>query len=540
MSNAYDNEIFDRTIEGSQAFEIPIKSVQRYEITDSNLGNYSSGQLKFNLNQLATSSSYIDWKKSHLVIPITLSVSSSLAAGIMGAHRMTQLTATLKNSFTTLIDSIVLSINNTEVVSKTGSLSNIPMHFKLLTSWDANDVAALGASMGFFPDSSESFTYDATRGELNNQTGTSFSFHPQTGVNAGRIVRHYKSVASLFDGVTGNFFGASNNFGRLNTSHKSYNDTDTNRQTMNNHIECVIPLRYLHDVFDKLPTMRGSSVQLLVNTHLPSSVTMVLPANGTLTGATSRSVSTPNSFLPFMISDGDVGTFGNTAGGQTITYRCAVGNTFNSQTQLRLSLIEYNPEYESRIVKSPMKPVVYNDWYCFPNQSANVSAGSSVNAMLNINISKLRRLLIVPKIAVNGTVFAEFQDAYLSPFTSAGCTTTPALLTNLQVFISGKPVYQSPLQYGWEQFLLETDGVGSLNGGITDGLRAGLIDRDAYERCYGYVLVNLSRKDSADDALEKTLQIAFTNNNTIAMSYSYFVEYERNWEIDCVSGKIVV
>jgi hypothetical protein len=160
--------------------------------------------------------------------------------------------------------------------------------------------------------------------------------------------------------------------------------------------------------------------------------------------------------------------------------------------------------------------------------------------MLNINISKLRRLLIVPKIAVNGTVFAEFQDAYLSPFTSAGCTTTPALLTNLQVFISGKPVYQSPLQYGWEQFLLETDGVGSLNGGITDGLRAGLIDRDAYERCYGYVLVNLSRKDSADDALEKTLQIAFTNNNTIAMSYSYFVEYERNWEIDCVSGKIVV
>jgi len=118
MSNAYDNEIFERSVEGSSDFEIPFKSVSRYEVTDSNLGNYGAGQLKFNLNQLATSSSFIDWKRSHLVIPLTLSVTSSVNNGVLGANQITHFLATLKNSYTTLIDSIVFSINNTEIVSK--------------------------------------------------------------------------------------------------------------------------------------------------------------------------------------------------------------------------------------------------------------------------------------------------------------------------------------------------------------------------------------------------------------------------------------
>ena len=87
---------------------------------------------------------------------------------------------------------------------------------------------------------------------------------------------------------------------------------------------------------------------------------------------------------------------------------------------------------------------------------------------------------------------------------------------------------------------MELDGVHSVNGGIDDGLRAGLIDRDAYEKVYGYCLVNLARKDSADDVIEKSIQISFTNNNNLAMNYSYFIEYERGWEIDVVSGKITV
>lgn len=539
MSNSYDVEVFDRSVEGCPEFEIPVKSVQRYEITDSNLGNYSAGQLKFNLNQLATSSSYIDWKKSHLVIPITMSVTSTVANGILGANALTPYLATLKNSFTSLIDSIVFSINNTEVVSKTGSLANIPMHFKLMTAFDQNDVTALGASMGFVPDSVESFTYSPARGELNNALGNALDFTMRTNANSGRIVRHYKTIATLMDGITASFYGSAGNFGRLNTAHKSYCDTNATTQTMNSYIECVIPLRYVHDVFDKLPVMRGSACSLLVNTHLPSTVTTTLDASGLQSATTARSVSTPNGFLPFMISDAVAGTHGNSAVVQTLTFRASVGNVFNTQTQLRLSLLEFNPEYEQRLIKSPMKQVYYNDWYCFPNQTTNVAAGSSVNAMLNVNIPKLRRLLIVPKIAVNGTA-VEFQDAYVSPYTSAGCTCTPALISNLQVFISGKPIYQSPLNYSWEQFLLEVDGVRSINGGIDDGLRAGLIDRDGFEKIYGFCLVSLGRKDSADDGIEKALQISFTNNNNVAMSYSYFIEYERGWEIDVVSGKIVV
>jgi hypothetical protein len=540
MSNAYDTEIFERSVEGSADFEIPIKSVQRYEVTDSNLGNYSSGQVKFNLNQLATSSSYIDWKKSHLVIPITLSVASTAATGLIGTSQLSHFYATLKSSFTSLLDSIVLSINNTEVVSKTGSLMNIPMYFNLMTSFDRNDIDVLGASMGFVPDSVESYrleTNGAARGELNNQLGNGVTFAPALNANTGRYLRHYKTVASLYDGITASFFGTAANFGRMNTSHKSYCDAAAGNNLMSNHIECCIPLRYVHSVFGVLPLMRGSSVQLLVNTHLPSSASFTVAADGSLNAAGARSTSSPNGFIPFIVSDPAI--FLNTAAIQTITVRSAIGNTFNSQCQLRLSLCELNPEYESKLIKSPMKQVNYRDWYCFPNQTVGVTSGSTINQMLSVNIPKMRRLLIVPKIAVNSAL-AEWADAYQSPWTSAGCTTTPALITNLQVMLSGKPVYQSPLAYSWEQFLLECEGVNSVSGGIEDGLRAGLIDRQGYETIYGFALVNLSRKDSADDVIEKTIQITFTNNNTVAMSYSYFIEYERGWEIDVVSGKIVV
>jgi len=534
MSNAYDTEIFERSVEGSADFEIPVKSVQRYEVTDSNLGNYSSGQVKFNLNQLATSSSYIDWKKSHLVIPVNLSVASNVPTGLVGNTQLSHYYATLKSSFTSLIDSIVLSINNTEVVSKLGNLNNIPMYFNLMTSFDKNDVDVLGASMGFVPDSVESFKWTDARGELNNQLGGGVSFIPSLTANSGRVWRHYKTVTSLLDDVTKDFYNA----GRMNTSHKSYCDANAANVLMSNHIECCIPLRYIHSIFGQLPLMRGSSINLLVNTHLPSTVSFVTTAAGTAVDAAgAASTSSPNGFIPFIVSDPSTSL--NTAAAHTITVKCAIGNIFNSQCQLRLSLCELNPEFESRLIKSPMKQIIYRDWYAFGNQIANVAAGSSVNQMLSVNIPKMRRLVIVPKVAVNGTL-AAFQDAYQSPFTSAGCTTTPSLISNLQVMLSGKPVYQSPVQYSWESFLTELEGCNSVSGGIEDGLRAGLIDRQGYESIYGFTVVNLSRKDSADDVIEKTVQVSFTNSNTKAMTYSIFIEYERNFELDVVSGKIVV
>ena len=538
MSNEYDNEIFDRSVQGSYDFEIPVKQVQRYEITDSNLGNYSSGQVKFNLSQLATSSSYIDFKKSHLVIPITLSLATSNAAGTAAfTHTdiVTHFYATLKNSFTTLIDSLVFSINNVECVSKTGSLLNIPLMFNMMTSFDRSDVDSLGASMGFVPDSAESFKWSATLGETNNELDANFqaTLNNNRTVNTGRVMRHYKTVQSLLDDVTRNFYNAN----RMNTAHKSYSQMTAQR--IENYIECVIPLRYVHDIFSELPLMRGSSVQLLVNTHCPSRFSFSTVAAGTSADSgVAMTTSSPNSFLPFMVSKPSAAL--NAAIDQVLTAECRIGCVFNTQCQLRLSLCDLNPEFEQRLIKSPVKPIRYRDWYCFPNQTTNVAGGTSVNTMLNINIPKLRRLLIIPKIAVNSTTRPEISDVYQSAFSSSGCTTTPALLSNLQVFLSGKPVYQTPMSYTWEQFLIELEGSNGVSGNINDGLRVGLIDKQLYESVYGYVLVNLSRKDSADDAIEKSIQISFQNNNSVAMSYSYFVEYERGFELDVVSGKIQV
>lgn len=534
MSNAYDHEVFERTLTDSEEFTIPIKSVQRYEVNDLNMGSYASSQIKFSLQQLATSSSYIDWKKSHLVIPLTLRVQSSIANGILGQNQMAAFYATLKSSFTSILDSLVVSINNVEVVSRQGSLANIPMYFNLLTQFERADVEATGSSFGFFPDSVESYSYSGVGGEVNSSLGNTLtaSLNPSTAVNSGRVMRHYKTVASLLDGVTNTFFSAA----RMNTSHKSYCDATAATNDMNTYIEAVIPLRFIHSLFDNLPLCRGASIQMLFNVHCPSEFSHTVDATGVaITAATSKS---PNNFIPFLVSNPN--TTINSAAVQTITTSLRIGNIWGSPCQLRLNLCELNPEFEAKLLKSPTRKVVYSDYYCFANQVTNVAAGSSVNQTLTVNISKLRKLLIVPKIATNGN-FANIADVYTSAFSSAGCTTTPQLLTNLQVFLSGKPVYQTPLQYSWEQFLLELDGGNqTLNGNIDNGLRCGLIDKAGFESIYGFFCVNLSRKDTADDVIEKAIQISFTNNNVVSMSYSIYIEYERNFDLDCISGRISV
>lgn len=534
MSNAYDHEVFERTLTDSEEFTMPIKSIQRYEVNDLNMGSYASSQIKFSLAQLATSSSYIDWKKSQLVIPLTLRVQSSVANGILAQNQMAGFYATLKSSFTSILDSLVVSINNVEVVSRQGSLANIPMYFNLLTQFERADIEATGASFGFFPDSVESYSYTpAGLGEANAGIGAtlSASLNPATTVNSGRVMRQYKTVASLLDGVSNTFFTAA----RMNASHKSYCDGAAATNDMNCHIEAVIPLRFVHSLFDNLPLCRGASIQMLFNVHCPATFTHTTDAAGVVVN--NVTTQSPNGFIPFQVCPPNATV--NSAAVQTITTTIRIGNIWGSPCQLRLNLCELNPEFEARLVKSPTRKVIYRDWHCFPNQVNNVAAGSSVNQTLTVNISKLRKLLIIPKIATNGN-FANISDVYTSAFSSAGCTTTPQLLSNLQIFLSGKPVYQTPLQYSWEQFLLEMDGVNALNGNIDNGLRCGLIDRAAFESVYGFYCVNLSRKDTADDVIEKAIQISFTNNNAVAMSYSFFIEYEREWDLDVVSGKISV
>ena len=73
-----------------------------------------------------------------------------------------------------------------------------------------------------------------------------------------------------------------------------------------------------------------------------------------------------------------------------------------------------------------------------------------------------------------------------SPWDSAPSTTAPfSSLSNINVLVSGKNIFNQNLLYTYETFQQEVSRTG-LNGGLTDGLASGLISQRMFENGYAY------------------------------------------------------
>jgi hypothetical protein len=73
-------------------------------------------------------------------------------------------------------------------------------------------------------------------------------------------------------------------------------------------IMATIPLRYLHDVFMKLPLVKGAQYKLIVNTHTPCSFTETVGAGAAVSQPVAVS---QRGFIPFMIPQPSTATSAN-------------------------------------------------------------------------------------------------------------------------------------------------------------------------------------------------------------------------------------
>ncbi len=527
---AYDQKVFEDSSDGIEPTEFVVQDVQRLEIVDSNNGAYSAGQVRFNCLSLATADRYIDWKKSHLVIPLQFVINgpnASIAGASLNAHLM----CALKNGFYSVIDSISCSINNVEVVSRQSYLHMVTQ-FNLMTSMNRTDVDSIGPSIGFHPDSVDAISMDAARGEINNICAYAPSVAANAG-NVGRTLRAHRMVTNLNDPHAAAYIGTAARCAQSFRSHLEGTAANTNALLLN--IEAVIPLRYLHPLFEALPTMRGAALTLLVNTHCPATVALTTSVAGAFNAGTTPTVTTQSTnYLPFTISE----NFQNaTAAANAFTFNLKIGNSMRSSCVLRFNALKFNPEYESKLIKSPVKRVVFQDYMSFIDLTTSVASGTSVNQLLNVNLPRLRKLVMFARPTAAGT---NLSNLALSPFSQWGATVAPMPITNVQVLVGGRPIYTTPRQMGWEEFLLEMEGVNGIDGNATSGMSCGLLDRDSWERGYMWQVIDLSRHTAADDLLERAPTVQFTNNSAISLNISYLLFYEREFSVSVTDGKVVI
>jgi hypothetical protein len=350
-------------------------------------------------------------------------------------------------------------------------------------------------------------------------------------------------------------------------------------------------LKHIHSFFNMCPLLKGVFMKLTLNLNNTSSTikcaqvssaigNALVPA-GIQCTAVSNAIGGVN---PIMLASGCTsnGLGGllvspsatvSTAAGQityTLTANLSVGANCLDQSlstvisgasgQLSKSIYLYvpamtfNPTFEQAYLSNSVKQIKYTDVYQY--QILNVASNGLMNNLVTNGISNIKSVLILPffssTAADSGTVytnrfgtsistntgFLKGIPVFQSPFDPAGTGPTSPLshLTQFNVQISGQNAIYNTQRYIWEEFNHQLYGQNAVNGGLTDGITSGLIDRQAFDLEYCYYYVNVERMLPVEMSVPKSVQILGTNTSSKAMDYFVFVEYGVEIQIDALTG----
>lgn len=112
-------------------------------------------------------------------------------------------------------------------------------------------------------------------------------------------------------------------------------------------------------------------------------------------------------------------------------------------------------------------------------------------------------------------------------------------LTNFNIQVSGQNAIYNTERYNFEQFNNQLYGQNAVNGGLTDGITSGLIDRQKFDMCYSYYYVNVERMLPVEMSVPKSIQLLGQNLSSRSLDLYCFVEYGVEVSIDALTGSRV-
>lgn len=299
---ACDKLVFDlaQEVEGSPNVFIRKDWIN---ILDNQNQNYQNNQSIVDTSQLANSNKYMAYREAYLAVPLLLSVRSDYVASSGALTTFGDFSIGLKNWFGTIIHSLTLDYNGTTIIQQT-PFCNLWNSFKLLTTLSWNDVKTMGPTIGFYPDTSDSFKYNPTdtvaadgvcygicnndNALINTESTVSFLtntysqalYNNVTGGNVGATYRTkwiaYDSGATLGSGSTYNTLlsgalpapGANSKMSQIwksNISKKTAAVAGISGAILQISVMATIYLRHLHSFFNMVPLLKGVFMKLTMN-----------------------------------------------------------------------------------------------------------------------------------------------------------------------------------------------------------------------------------------------------------------------------------
>ena len=226
--------------------------------------------------------------------------------------------------------------------------------------------------------------------------------------------------------------------------------------------------------------------------------------------------------------------------------------TLAKSVYLYIPAYTFNNPFEKAFLSSPIKQIKYTDVYQY--QVLNTPADGLINNLLTNGIANVKSVLVLPffspspttttttttggVILNNNTGFLNGAPVYQSPFDPAGTGPTSPLcwLTNFNVQVSGQNAIYNTQRYNFEQWNNQLYGQNAVNGGCTDGLTSGLLDRTKFDMNYNYYYVNVERMLPVEQSVPKSIQLLGQNKSNKAIDLICFIEYGNEISIDALTG----
>ena len=214
----------------------------------------------------------------------------------------------------------------------------------------------------------------------------------------------------------------------------------------------------------------------------------------------------------------------------------SVEGTLSKSIYMYIPAYTFNPVFEQAYLSSPVKQIKYTDIYQY--QVLNVASNGMINNLLTNGIANVKSVLVLPFYNSSNSGFNTGTPVWQSPFDPAGTGPTSPLswITNFNIQVSGQNAIYNLEKYNFEQFNNQLYGQNAVNGGLTDGLTSGLIDRQSFDMEYCYYYVNIERMLPVEQSVPKSIQLVGQNMSSKAMDYICFIEYGVEIAIDALTG----
>lgn len=536
----------------------PFVKRENVYIIDQNNGSYSNNQILMDCAAVSNAGKWADFANAYIQTPLIHTLSSS--TNFSGAA--CDFAQGLKNGFHQIVSSLNVEYNNSSVV-QISNFTNVYISYKLNTTLCVDDIATIGNQIGFFPDTAESWRYHTTAsadgiGSTNNRESPALalaSFNAAFSGLAGNVGFSQRQLQTTFtDGQTGvddilgaNWASVSSTFARPLTSAVAVSGGTYYKSWM---IIATLRLKDLSDFFAQMPLIRNAYMKIYVNLNQAKTTWTI--AGGTAVVAAGGINIYGGNTNPLMLASTDTNLGGDNLPAGTYTSSISVlnsldstipaaasKNTMLSSCRLYIDLYTMNPLKEEQYLMSRTKSIKYRDLFSY--QFLNVS--SSFNFLVSNGISNLKEVVVCPMISSTTNPIGNGQTAspMASPFASEPATLSPLMyVNNFNMQISGVNIFTDNENYGFQQFLNELYGVGSINGGLTDGLSSGLISQTGFYNNYGYLVANVGRRLPEEDKTPKSLQISGTSLAAVPIDLFVFCVYEKEIVIDTYTGKRVL